>query len=35
MKAKDLNTIGRLVALDIQPVVGVTDTLTCLMIEGV
>jgi DNA-binding Lrp family transcriptional regulator len=35
VEAKDLNTVGRIVALDIQPVVGITDTLTCLVIEGV
>jgi DNA-binding Lrp family transcriptional regulator len=35
VEAKDLNTVGRIVALDIQPVVGVLDTLTCLVIEGV
>jgi len=35
VEAKDLSTIGRIVAVDIQPVVGVVDTLTCLVIEGV
>lgn len=34
VEAKDVPTIGRIVAKDIQPVVGVQDTLTCLVIEG-
>lgn len=35
VEAKDLNSLGRVVAADIQPVVGVLDTLTCLVVEGV
>jgi DNA-binding Lrp family transcriptional regulator len=35
VEAKDLNSLGRAVATDIQPVVGVLDTLTCLVVDGV
>ena len=33
VEAKDVNTIGKVVAAGIQPVVGIEDTLTCLVIE--
>lgn len=31
--AKDVNAIGQIVATGIQPVVGIRETLTCLVID--
>jgi len=33
MEAKDINHLGRLLAETIQPIPGVTETLTCLAVE--
>jgi len=33
VEAKDLPSLGRIVTGEIQPVVGVQETLTCLVIE--
>ena len=31
--ADDINHLGRLIARDIQPIPGIIDTLTCLVVE--
>ena len=33
VEADDINQFGKLVASDIQPIPGVIDTLTCLVVE--
>lgn len=33
VEAADINHLGRILANDIQPVPGVTETLTCMMVE--
>jgi len=33
VEGKDVNHVGRVVATGVQPVVGVLDTLTCLIID--
>lgn len=33
VKADDINHLGRLIARDIQPIPGIIDTLTCLVVE--
>jgi DNA-binding Lrp family transcriptional regulator len=33
MEATDVNHLGKLVASEIQPIPGVIDTLTCLVVE--
>ena len=33
VQANDVNHLGRILALNIQPIPGVTDTLTCLAVE--
>lgn len=33
VEADDINKLGRLVASEIQPIPGVIDTLTCLVVE--
>jgi uncharacterized protein with GYD domain len=33
VEAKDVNTIGNIVAAGVQPVVGIKETLTCLVID--
>lgn len=33
MEANDVNHLGKLVASEIQPIPGVIDTLTCLVVE--
>jgi hypothetical protein len=34
VEANDLGTLGRVVSRNIQPCVGVEDTLACLTVEG-
>ena len=34
LTANDTNHLGRLVATEIQPIPGVMDTLTCLIVES-
>ncbi|MEW5868678.1 MAG: Lrp/AsnC ligand binding domain-containing protein [Chloroflexota bacterium] len=31
--ADDINHLGRLIARDVQPIPGIIDTLTCLVVE--
>jgi DNA-binding Lrp family transcriptional regulator len=33
VKAQDVNHLGHLIATEIQPIPGVLDTLTCLVVE--
>ncbi|MCC7130221.1 MAG: hypothetical protein B6D39_13185 [Anaerolineae bacterium UTCFX2] len=33
MEASDINHLGKMVASEIQPIPGVIDTLTCLVVE--
>ena len=33
VQAKDINHLGKVIATQIQPVPGVLDTLTCLVVE--
>ena len=35
VEARDINQLGPLVAGEIQPIPGVLDTLTCLVVEAV
>jgi DNA-binding Lrp family transcriptional regulator len=35
LESGDLHTLGRMVATDIQSAVGVVETWTCLVVEGV
>jgi DNA-binding Lrp family transcriptional regulator len=34
IEADDLNTIGKIVEREIQPIPGILQTLTCLIVEG-
>jgi len=34
LEADDLNTIGKIVEREIQPIPGILKTLTCLIVEG-
>jgi DNA-binding Lrp family transcriptional regulator len=33
VQASDINTLGPLIATEVQPIPGVLDTLTCLVVE--